>query len=393
MSGDGAASVRPWRLPPPGRTGFGGKGVTSAAGPKASKRSATKTTRRHRGTGLGGSTMTPLEELLAGGRLGREGARALYRTVRAVAIAHGFPPPGGRSGWDADAVAEVAHDFLADERTPRRLTHLAVHAVDGESFDRILHRMVLNFLRDDGRRTEIGRLMLRLRDVLGDSEEFVAEAGDRWRLASQPAQPSSIPPAVLVRAASAETDVTVPRWSAQTRRRPPAADAASLARLCRRALEAAAGTLPLDQLAQSIAPRLGLTLLPLAQPVDDRDPLERVAAPQHTDAVVDSMRAAEIFAILSQRERLLLAATGTPVRELRAVIGVGPSQAAELQGRLRELLASELRDDENYETVFFHVVDQARAWATDRMTRRSERQGQPGQPGQAGAIPRPMNAT
>jgi hypothetical protein len=105
---------------------------------------------------------------------------------------------------------------------------------------------------------------------------------------------------------------------------------------------------------------------------------------------VDSMRAAEIFAILSQRERLLLAATGTPVRQLRAVIGVGPSQAAELQGRLRELLASELRDDENYETVFFHVVDQARAWATDRMTGRSERQGQPGQPG---AIPRPMNAT
>lgn len=363
--------------------------MTSAAGSRARKRSSPETTGR-RGTKLAGPTMTPLEELLASGRLGREGARALYRTVRAVAIVRGFPPPEGRPGWDADAVAEVAHDFLTDERTPRRLTHLAVHAVDDESFDRILHRMVLNFLRDGGRRTEIGRLMLRLRDVLGDSDEFVAEPGDRWRLASQPPQPSSIPPTVLVRAASAETDVTVPRWSAQSRRRPPAADAASLARLCRRVLEAAAGTVPLDQLAQSIAPRLGLTPLPLAQPVDDRDPLEGVAAAQHADGVVDSMRAAEILAILSQRERLLLAAAGTPVRELRAVIGVGPSQAAELQGRLRALLASELRDDENYEAVFFHLVDQARTWATDRTTGRSGQQGQPGQPG---AIPRPMNAT
>jgi hypothetical protein len=357
--------------------------MTRAAGSRTSTGSPPKRAPR-RGIDLAESAMTPLGELLAGGRLGREGATALYRTVRAVVIGRGFPPPGGRPGWDADAVAEVAHDFLADERTPRRLTHLAVHAVDDDSFDRILHRMVLNFLRDGGRRTEIGRLMLRLRDVLGDRDEFVAEPGDRWRLTSQPPQPASMSPAALVQAASAETDVTVPRWSAQTRRRPPAADAASLARLCRRVLEVAAGTVPLDQLAQSIAPRLGLTPLPLAQPVDDRDPFDTVAAPQHADAVVDSMRAAEIFAILSQRERMLLAAAGTPVRELRSVIGVGPSQAAELQGRLRALLASELRDDENYEAVFFHLIDQARTWAIDRTT---------GQSGQPGAIPRPMNPT
>jgi hypothetical protein len=328
--------------------------------------------------------MTPLEELLKDGRLGRQGARALYRTVRAVAVGHGFPPPEGRSSWDADAVAEIAHEFVADGRTSRRLTHLAVHAVDDDSFERILHRMVLNFLRDDGRRTEIGRLMLRLRDVLGDGNEFVAAPGHRWRLASEPPQPSGVPPAVLARAASAETDVSVPRWSAQTRRRPPAADAASLRRLCRRVLEAAAGTIPLQDLAQSIAPRLGLTSMPLAQAVDDRDPFDRVVAPQHADAAIDSMRAAEIFAILSQRERLLLAAPGTPVRELRSVIGVGSSQAAELQGRLRALLASELQDDENYEAVFFHLIDQARTWASGRTI---------GLPGQADAIPRPTNAT
>ena len=312
--------------------------------------------------------MTPLEELRADGRLGPDGARLLYRTVRAVVVGHGFPPPGGRAGWSGEAVAEAAHEFLADGRTPQRLTHLLVHATDDASFGRLLGRMVLNFLRDGGRRTELGRLMLRLRDVLARNDEFVAEAGDRWRLEKQPAAPSTVAAAVLIEAAAAERQVDVPRWSAQTRRRAPAADAASLERLCRRVLEAAAGTVALDELARAIAPRLGLSPLPLAEPVDDHDPFDRIAAPHHADAVLDSLRAAEIFTILSRRERLLLAWAGTPVRELRSVIGVGPSQAAELQGRLRALLAVELADDEDYESVFFHLVDQAKAWAAEQPT-------------------------
>jgi hypothetical protein len=244
-----------------------------------------------------------------------------------------------------------------------------------------MQRMVLNFLRDGGRRTEIGRLMLRLRDVLGRSDEFVAEGEDRWRLEKQPATPSTAAPAVLVEAAALERHVDVPRWSAQTRRRAPAADAASLERLCRRVLEAAAGTVALDQLAQAVAPRLGLTPTPLAHPPDDSDPFESIAGPQHADAVLDGLRAAEIFAMLNRRERLLLAAAGTPVRELRSVIGVGPSQAAEIQARLRALLAAELQDDDGYEAVFFHLVDQAKAWVRHQPT------------GQPDAIERLMNVT
>lgn len=316
---------------------------------------------------------SPLGELLADGRLGPAGARLLYQVVRAAGRGHGFPPPAGRRAWDSEAVTETAHDFLSDERTPKRLAHLAVHAVDDESFGRLLHRMVLNFLRDGGRKTEIGRLVLRLRDVLGRHDEFVAGAGDRWRLASQPEEPSAAAPSRLVEAAAGEPQVDVPRWSPQTRRRAPAADAASLERLCRRVLEAAAGTLALDELARSIAARLGLSPTPLAQPVDDRSALDRLPAPQQADGVLDGMRAAEIFGLLSSRERLLLAATGTPVRELRAVIGVGPSQAAELQGRLRALLAMELRDDERYEAVFFHLMDQAKAWAAGQTAGQAER--------------------
>jgi hypothetical protein len=330
--------------------------------------------------------MTPLEELQADGRLGPEGARLLYRIVRTVVVGHGFPPPGDRPAWNGEAVAETAHEFLADERTPKRLAHLLVHAADDESFTRLLHRMVLNFLRDGGRRTETGRLMLRLRDVLGRSEDFVAEPGDRWRLEKQPAEPSAVAPAELVAAAATERHVDVPRWSDDNRRQAPAADAASLERLCRRVLDTAAGTVALDQLARAIAPRLGLAPTPFAPPPDDGDPFDRVAGPEHADAVLDSLRAAEIFTLLGRRERLLLASAGTPVRELRSVIGVGPSQAAELQGRLRALLAAELRDDEGYEAVFFHLIDQAKAWARHQ----AEYQHGTGQPA---AVERLMRAT
>ena len=60
------------------------------------------------------------------------------------------------------------------------------------------------------------------------------------------------------------------------------------------------------------------------------------------------------------------------------MIGVGPSQAAELQARLRALLAVELQDDEGYEAVFFHLVDQAKAWASqEEEDQRGAATGQP----------------
>jgi stage V sporulation protein SpoVS len=321
--------------------------------------------RAPRGRAAGAAT-SALAELRTTGRLGTHGAQALYRTVRAVAVARNFPPPDGRAAWDTDGVAEVAHDFLADGRTPRRLVHLVVHATDDDSFDRLLHRMVLNWLRDRGRRTEIGRLMLRLRDVLGDDDAFVDCGSDRWRLASQPNVPSSADPAALVTAAAAEPDVDVPRWSPDARRKPPAADAPSLRRLCTRALDAAAGTVALDELARSIAPRLGVALVAIVHAVDDHDPLDAVPSPHHADASLDAMRAAEIFTLLHERERLLLSEPGTPVRALREVIGVGPSQAAEIQARLRAVIATELEGDDDYESVLFHLVDHAKAWAASR---------------------------
>ena len=309
------------------------------------------------------TTISALDELLADGQLGAAGARALYRTVLGVAGRHGYPPPEGHRRWDDDAAAEIAHDFLADARTPKRLTHLAVHALDEVGFDRLLYKMVLNYFRDRGRKTEIGRLMLRLRDVLDGHDEFVAEPGDRWRLATTPAEPSGAAPSELVAAAAAEPDVTVPRWSHQNRRNAPVADAPSIVRLCRRVLTAAAGSLPLDGLARAIAPRLGVGPTPIAHNLDTRDVFETVAAPQYADASVDGMRAGEIFGALGERERLLLAHPDKTVRELREVIGLGPTQAAEVKTRLYAYLRLELQDDDDFEAVLFHLVDQARAWA------------------------------
>src|SRR5207244_1954590 len=77
-----------------------------------------------------------------------------------------FPPPAGHHGWSAEAVREVAHDFLVHQRTPKRLAWLVVHTSDDASMQRALLRIVHNYLRDVGRTTEVGRLVVRIDSVL-----------------------------------------------------------------------------------------------------------------------------------------------------------------------------------------------------------------------------------
>ena len=140
--------------------------------------------------------MTPREEILRDGRLGPEGAELLYRTVWLVAVGNRFPPPEGSSGWDGTAVGEVAHDFIRDQRGPKRLLDVAVRSVDDRSFERLLEAAVLNFLRDMARGTDLGKLIVRLKEILRDEKDFESVPGrpERWALSGGPALPSAAGP-------------------------------------------------------------------------------------------------------------------------------------------------------------------------------------------------------
>jgi hypothetical protein len=314
--------------------------------------------------------MGAFDELRSTGSLGPDGARLLYRLVQAVALARNFPPPDGYAQWSKEAALDIAHDFIDGPRGRRRLADLVVRATDEASFEALLSTAVLNFHRDRSRRTDFGVLVRRVSDVLARSQRFAGLAGEptRWYLPGAPEAPSAVAPTVLAAAACAETELTVPRWES-SRRRAPHADFATFERLINRVLEVAKGSLAARQIADAITARLDPRRSPLSVELDVLERLPDDRAGMRTEGqVLSTIQAQEIFAELSDREKILLATWERPVRDLESVLGVARTQAAVLRQRLADELARRLADDSDADAVVHQLVELADDWLRQRTT-------------------------
>lgn len=312
--------------------------------------------------------MSPYQELLTTGRLGPSGAKLLYRTVYTVGVGRNFPPPDGHEQWDTTAVQEVAHEFLAEDRGAKRLADLVARAIDEQSFERLLHKSVLNFHRDRSRKTDMGALIRRVGEVLEGTEEFEVTGGQprRWHLRGEQPEPSSAPPSRLATAASEETNITIPRWRS-TSRRAPLADLDTFRRLCRRVLRAAGGSLTAAEIAHAVAARLDPGRIPLTLELDVMEGLHEQAAEALTEEeVLGRMEAATLFEGMADRDRILLATWERPVRDLSEVLGLGHSQAGVLRQRLANRLAAELQGQEEAERVVIELRSMASYWMRKR---------------------------
>jgi hypothetical protein len=294
--------------------------------------------------------MSARSELLTTGRLGEAGAAMLYEIVGVVGIAHRFPPPEESTSWDEIAQQSVAHDFLESARGPKRLLDIAVRSVDDRSFERQLEKAVLNHLRDRARSTDLGKLIVRVKEVLRAADDFVAvpSAGeDRWGVEGSPTEPSTMPASELAAAIRSE-DIVVPKWSSSTRDA-PLADRDTFVRLMRSVLLAAHGSLTARDVAAVLTTRLDHRRIPLTVELDSAEGLSEPADPAADPAsrTLADLRAAEIFGPLSDRERIILANLDLSARELALVIDTGKSQAAQLRQRLTDALMAELKDDDD----------------------------------------------
>lgn len=307
--------------------------------------------------------MTPLDELKEGS-IGDGFVALLRRTIGAVAITRNFPPPDDLSRWDSEAIGRIVSEFVADPQTPRRMIDLATTCGSDQALKARLEGTVRNFLADLGRRTPIGKLVVRLNDVLGKSEQFVRVDG-RWSLIDGPTGPGL---ADLDRLAEVirQHQVVTPKWGHDARRGAPVADAETIVTLCRALLEAAGGSLTSRMLAAAIGVRLGVGQAPVSLDATSLDgswsPISS-AADATADEALRGARAKEVLALLNDPERLALAWLEYPVRELAPLLGVGPSQAHIIRKRATELLRVELADDSDGEAVAAQVLDLARMWA------------------------------
>ena len=309
--------------------------------------------------------MTPREEICAKQRIGPAGAAVLYQLVYAVAVARNFPPPPGFQQWDESAVTETAHDFLDGERGRRRMTDIALRSVDEPSFERILETAVLNFLRDISRRTDMGRLVVRVKDVLSEDPAFRPVAQDRWALADGPAEPSTQPESVLS-ASIAGAEASIPQWNS-ARRAAPVADRASLVRLLLTVLTAAQGSLTPADMARTIATRLDHRRAPLSVELDVLEGIaERSPATDPAEQASSRVRAAQIFDALDDRDRIMVAHYEMPVRELGDILALRRSQAAVRRQMLTTRLKNELEDDADPEGTIAELRKRCERWEEER---------------------------
>ena len=314
--------------------------------------------------------MSALEELRAGAA-GPAFVAELARTFRAVGIARNFPPPEGHSRWDADAVHSATADFLSDPQTARRLTDLALTCASEHALRARLQGAVRNFLADLGRRTPIGKLVVRINDVLGHDPGF-ARTGGRWAADGGPTAPGADDPDTLTRAILT-VDVVVPNWGHEAARTAPVADRATIVELCHTLLEAAGGSLTVRTLARAVGHRIGLGQAPLSLEVEALDPPSEGAAGAGASPAADAtgaealrlVRATEILARLGDRERLAMAYPEYSVRELGPILGAGPSQSHLIRRRAADIMRAELVDDDDAEAVALLVMELARIWADE----------------------------
>jgi hypothetical protein len=308
---------------------------------------------------------------LRSGRLGDDFATMLYRCVRVAARTHNFPPPEGQDSWSAEAIFEVGHDFLTSANAQRRLIEMALRADDDAELSRVLTQSVVNFLREQARRTALGRLIRRLRDVLGSDDRFVVVsagvpgAGNVMLAVETNTEPFGGREADLLTAAFAVEDITVVRWRPDARRDGPLADRHSLAEVSAAVLTAARASLRWADLASVVGSRFGLDprAVPATMAVDDLDGvLLRSAAqaggvPGRELAQSDAARA--VLSQLTARERLVLAWLGEPVRTIADRTGLAVSTAGLVKQRVTEHLRVMLANDPDAEETALACRDMA----------------------------------
>lgn len=321
--------------------------------------------------------MGALDELRASSP-GADFVSLLYRQVATVATVHRFPAPSGHRRWDVSDVQEAAHDFLV-EGGHNKLIELAARVDDEEGLVRLLAVMVRNHLRQAGRRTTLGKLIIRLRKVLEDPQFAVVPprvpGAGNYTLAGGRTEPFAGRLDQLVEAARAVPDIRVVKWSPNAKREGPVADAPSLRALSAAVLTAANGSVDLTTLAEILAGRLGLDprSVAVALPVEDIDDLANYAtavggsvgdtgSDTHSAGADADGVVAAILEQLSSRERLVLACLHETVRQIADQTGLPVSTAGAVKQRVLDKVRAMLSDlpSEDAEAAAVAARDAAR---------------------------------
>jgi hypothetical protein len=243
----------------------------------------------------------------------------------------------------------LAHDIIVHKHGGAPIAaYLIAHCNDDSSVARVMQALVRHELADRARRTEKGRLILRLREVLSTDRFIKSEGGtERYTVATRTGSinPGNLPGVdyqqQMRRAAHLVTDVKLVRWNPEATRRSPIAEKDSIVRVLEAALESVDSPIELADLADVVADRFGILPTPQIVSWDSENAFE----PADTSIVETSAYRPEallIWAQLEPEEQLILPLLGESVRVAAAALGWRRTKTHSVMQRAAAVLAKAL---------------------------------------------------
>jgi len=307
------------------------------------------------GPAASGGSVNAFEELERTGEIGPECYRVFIGKARQVVRTHNFPPPCGHARWLDEDVEELVQAVF-EAKKGRAITLKLLECTSQDSVEAMATTIVHNYLKDQAKSTEVGKLRRRLEPILRADERFTEVPRGWWSLTGGPTEPSWLDQDALARAAHNARDVTLD-LPLNTAGKTSAHNVAGLSAISLEVLTAALGAVETQPLARAVASRCGLLLRPAAPLIDaNGHEVSLPAADARSNGTEERALAAEIVARLDLREREAVWVMSSGETALAGRLGVGRRQAAAIKDRVRGLIAQVTEPGEERRAVLAEVV-------------------------------------
>lgn len=286
-----------------------------------------------------------------------DGDHAVYlQLVREVATGLAGSRPLNPNGhpWRTEDTDDLVQDFFAGPSWQGVL----INAENDDGLRALIYRTLDRILIDQYRRTERGRLQRRLDEIFRD-DRFVEHPQHYWRRNSDPSTVFNGSANDLAIAVST-VDIKIVVWRADSVRRSPHTDRESFFALLDAMFDCARSAIEMNAIVNVLANRLGLQTASLFEEInvaDNSDDLDSKLIANEDDGEGATV-AVDIWTQLSPLERRMLPMMEVSSREAGLRLGIGKTQANNVNVRLKEKLRQTLEGEANgvREAIIEHLL-------------------------------------
>lgn len=296
---------------------------------------------------------------------GPETVALLRRLGAQVVRTSSFPPPVEYTRWSAEAVDDLLADMFSKDSPRGQVFVLACYlkATDQASLERLILASIRNFLIDQAKGTERGKLRRRLDTLLSSDGRFVRppEMVDirAWALLHRAVGLWQGDLEELHRAAARVRGYQILTWN--TAGRTPKHTVVALTEVSYGVIDHADGAVRDEDLAAVVERRFALLAPPVFIEIPDGSftaaALADVAASDDPGAgLAVQERAEQLWLTLSAKEQALLPVLGQSLEARQAATGDGRAATQALSEALAERLRLATVDDEDREEIVLHLA-------------------------------------